>query len=360
MSKLETVEKKELTNILLLVMLVKLIISYPRKIVEVAGNSAWIVSIYVTVIMLLIYYVITKVYDFSRPVLEKAELNGGKTVKFIVGIIVFVSLLLTMTSITRLYPESVKIILLPKTPIEVIIMLFSAAAIAAVYCGISAIGRVVAIFLPIAGIIMGICILLLVPHMDISNITPLFGTGYKRIFVNGLEFLSSFSDLLVLFLINIKSGDRKYAAKCGYKAIIITGTVMTVIIFAYCAVFPYDVSQFFLMPYYQMTRVAQIGEVLTRVEALFEFVWTIVVMLYFSVYLYVLCNIWSDMFNLKYYKPLALPIMISVAYLALIPPIYLEFDDNFVWYSILLVSVSVLIPITTGILERVKKKDKNI
>ena len=106
---MEAVEKKELTSILLDVMLVKLIISYQRKMVELAGNSAWIVSVYVTLIMLIVYFFMVKIYDFSGTILEKAEWIGKKVLKIPIGIILFISLLLTVTSITRLYPESVKI-----------------------------------------------------------------------------------------------------------------------------------------------------------------------------------------------------------------------------------------------------------
>ena len=352
----ETLKSRELTSILINIILIKTIISYPRKIMESVGNSAWIVSLYITVLMLIILFLINKIYNYSEPILEKAYKSGGKIFRYVIGISITFMLILSMTSIVRLYPESVKIILLPKTPIEIIVFILGIASVLGVFCGINAIGRISYVFIPLSVIIMAFSIILLIPHMNINNLTPISGYGIKENFLNGTTFLSSFADIIVLFILPVQEKDRKKLSVTGYASILISGIIMTIIMLCYCMVFPHGVSEDFLMPYYQLTRVAQIGEMFTRIEALFEFIWTILVMLYFSIYLYVISNVWAKIFNLKYHKPLAVPFMITVSFLALLPSIYLDFDDNFSWYSLAMIFISIGVPIIVGIADNLKKR----
>lgn len=352
----DNLKDRELTSILINVILIKTIISYPRKIMESVGNSAWIVSLYVTILMLIIFFIINKIYNYSEPILAKAYKSGGKILKYAVGLSITFMLILSMSSIVRLYPESVKIILLPKTPIGIIVFISGIAAILGSLCGISAIGRISYIFIPLSIIIMVFSIILLIPHMNINNLTPFSGYGIKENLLNGTTFLSAFADIIVLFILPVQKTNYKNFSLIGYTSILISGSIMTIIMLCYCMVFPHGVSEDFLMPYYQLTRVAQIGEMFTRIEALFEFIWTILVMLYFSIYLYVISNVWAETFNLKYYKPLTVPFMITVSFLALLPSIYLNFDDNFSWYSLTMIFVSTGTPFLVGIADNLKKR----
>lgn len=347
------ISDKDLTSVLINVVMVKLILFYPCRTVNIAGNSSWIVSIYVTLVMLFVFFVMTRVYDFSETVTEKLRRCGGDALRIAGGLLIIFVLIASMCSFMRIYPETVKIIFLKHTPIEFLVFLTSAAAVFGVYCGMQSLGRVISIFLPAAGVIMAATFLLLIPHMELSNLTPILGPGIKTIFADGLTVVSGFSDIIVLFIIDSENGREKI--KTGYKTILISGTVITLILFAYCSVVPYDVSQHYLMPIYQMTRVIQIGEFFSRFEIFFEFIWTILVMLYFSVYLYAICNVWSEIFKIPYHKPLAIPFATIVFSLSLMPGSYLEFGGHYMWFTVTVLCVTMLMPIVVGLCDGGKR-----
>ncbi len=352
---MKKISGKDLTSVLVNILIVKLIMFYPRRIVNISGNSSWIVSIYATLVMLLIFYAISKIYDFSEPIMDKAEKCGGAFLRFLSGALLTALLLTSMCSFVRIYPESVKIIFLKHTPIELLVLLLGAAAVFGVYCGIDSLGRVISIFLPAAGVVMVGTFLLLIPHMELSNLTPVLGPGAKTLFVDGLSVISGFSDIIILFIIGISPGNSEKIIKTGYKTILISGSVITLILFAYCCIVPYNISQYYLMPIYQMTRVIQIGEFFSRFEIFFEFIWTILVMLYFSVYLYAICLVWERMFKIEYHRPLAPAFMVIIFCLSLAPGSYLEFSNNYSWYTAFILCVIIFLPGLIGICDRRRK-----
>jgi len=349
--------KKDFTSIVINILYVKLLLGYPRQILLITGNAGWILSIYVTLIMLGIVFILSKIYDFSKTMLDSCDESFGKLLRIPAGIILTGVVLLSVSLVVRTYPETVKIILLQRTPFEIIIFIFSVAAFIGAYLGIEAIGRITTLFLPIASAVLIFCLIFLVPHMNIYNIFPLFGKGIKNIFTDGLIILSAFSDITVIFALSVKA-DKKETVKSINKAIIIMGTIMTVILLVYGLCFPEEVSGNFLMPVYQLTRIIQIGDFFGRFEAFFEFVWSVSVLLYLSSYLYILAIIWKDTFKIKYYKPLLLPVLIIVLVFSIGEKSMVEFNKNFTAYSVTIATAGFLLPAVVGMICKKSLKER--
>ncbi len=336
-----------LTLVLINVMYVKLLLAVPRNIILTAGNAAWILCIYVTLLQLLLLFLISKVYDFSRNLMD---IKGG-VFKIITGILTTVFLILSMSSVVKIYPETVKIILLKNTPIELVYIIFSVAAVIGAYMGIEALGKICSLFQPIATVIMVLCFIFLIPSMHLYNLTPVLGKGIKSIGINGLTILSVFSDIFLIFLITPDGEDRKKIEKSGYKAIIIMGIVLTATMLGYSMIFPYDVSENFVLPIYNTVRLIQLSDFFGRFEAFFEFVWSISVLIYFSVYLYVLSIVWKKTFDLKYNKPLIAPFMCFIALFAYSSVSYIEQNRNFTFYSVVLILLSLVLPVMSQLVK---------
>ncbi len=354
---MEKLSKKDLTGVLIVLMTLKLLLVFPRKLVIISGNAAWITAIFTSAVMLVLFYAMTKLYDFKDSLIKTAEKSFGKWFSFAVGHIVIIMLLLSMSSSLRIFPETVKMVLLTDTPTDIILFIAAAAAVLGVYTGIESIGKVTSLFLPVFGLIFIICLLLLLPDMEIKNLMPVLGNGTKSIFFDGLSGLSAFSDIVLIFVLGTP-GDRKKTVKSGFTAIAVSGTVLTVLLFVYCIIFPYPASENFLMPMYQLTRLIDIGDFFSRFEAFFEFVWTIFAFIYFSIYLYAICRIWQDIYGLKYHKILAAPFAVVASSAALWPDSYLEFTKNYTWYTMIMVFVSTLAPIAVGAAAHFRRENK--
>ncbi len=351
----EKINITSLTLVLINVMYVKLLLVVPRNIILAAGNAAWILCIYVTLLELLLFFLISKVYDLSRNLMD----IRGKVVKKIIGILATAFLVLSMSSVVKIYPETVKIILLENTPTEIVYIIFSVAAVIGAYMGIEALGKICSLFQPIATIVMVLCFIFLIPNMHLYNLTPILGKGIKGIGLNGLTILSVFSDIFLIFLIAPEGAEQKEIEKAGYKAIIVMGIILTAAILGYSMIFPYDVSEDFVLPLYNTVRLIQLSDFFGRFEAFFEFVWSISILIYFSIYLYALSEVWKKTFDLKYSKPLIAPFMSFVTLLSYSSVSYIEQNNNFTAYSVILILLSLLVPLISQLAKTRERRKEN-
>ena len=351
--------KKEITALTINAVLVKMLFEFPRTVILNSGNSAWMQIIYNLIIVLLIFFVTAKFYEKKKNIIEVADELGGKGLRIAVGIVMFVILSVNFLSVIRLFPETVKIVLLKDTPVNMIVFLFAAAAAFGAYMGINSIARIHCIFLPIANIILVLFIILLAPYYKVENIMPFFGEGAKKLFVNGFETVSLFADIILLNILLPYAQTLNDVKKSGYKSILISGGLSVIIMLAYCMLYPYPVSENFIFPVYQMTRMVHLSSFFSRFEAIFQFVWSLLLLLYASVYVYILSYIFQITFSLKYIKPVIVPVVIICYSLSLIPSSLAQTVGIEELISKIVFPLVFIIPFIAGIMGRYKKNKEN-
>ena len=108
------IAKKEFTSILITVIVVKMLLSYPRELVLISGQAAWIQIIYASLIAAALTLAASKVYSHKCSIIELARMLGGKGLETAVGILVFLILLANFSTVARVFPETVKIVLLQR------------------------------------------------------------------------------------------------------------------------------------------------------------------------------------------------------------------------------------------------------
>lgn len=215
--------------------------------------------------------------------------------------------------------------------------------------GIEAIAKINYIFMSIAGVVFMIFLLLLLPYYKIDNIFPLFGEGYKKMFIDGFHGISLFSDLILLNVLLSNCENSGEAKKSGKRALFTSSAVSVVILLAYCLIYPYPVSKEFMIPVYQLARVVHLTNFFSRFEALFQFVWSIIILLYSAIYVYALCYVWQITFELKYYRPLIFPVVVINGIIALIPSSIITVMAYEKLENIIAYPVAFLLPIIFGI-----------
>ena len=315
------IEKRELTSLLVNVITVKMIFSYPRNMVITSGNASWMQMIYVSLIALFLYWLIMRFYNKanSYDILTLCQKVGGNALKIIVGIIIIMVLLFNASLFSQSLPESIKTILLPLTPMRLILLIFGIAIFVGAYMGIFSLARIHSIFVILSAFVMGIFFLLLLHNINPQNLFPILGKGTYNIFIKGLEAVSIFSDIFLLFILMPYCKNFNDAKKCGYRAIIISSLVSFLIMFLYNLVYSYPSSGEFMMSVFQMTRLIKIGDFFQRMEAFFGFIWSVSMMLYSSVYLVLICIVFKNTFDVSYYKPLIPAFAVIMCTLAFMP-----------------------------------------
>ena len=310
---------KQLSSIIINAIVVKMLVTFPRNIFVYCANASWLTAVYVTAIAFGLFIVIQKMYPSKENVIALADRIGGRGIRIITGIAVFTVLALNFVSIVRVFPAVIRLVLLQKTYVEIIGTVFVLVVIFGASCGIEAIARVQQLFLPVAGVVFGAFLLMLIPDMNFGYLMPVFGNGVKSILVDGLSALSVFADLLILNILLPRIKDSDTYKKSGRKAILFGGACAVLIFFFYGACYSYPASTEFIVPVYQLERLINLSDFFSRLEALFQFIWSISIFLYSALYGAVLAEVWRDTFGLRHSKPLIAPIVIGLVGIAVIP-----------------------------------------
>lgn len=347
MKKNISLDIKELTTILINAFCIRLFFTFPKKVVIISGNAGWINIIFVSLIVFGLFFLTTVAYKRcgTLSILEMSEKLGGQPLKSIVGLCVIAVLFLGLSGTLRSYLEMVKMVLLPNTPIEIILGIFAIVIGLTAYAGLESIARIHSIFVPFVLGILGVFFIFLFPHIKTTNIFPFLGKGTYNLFVRGIENIDLFDDFLILNLLlpYIKNSDQ--AKRAGMRAITISSIVAFFVVLFYCLVYPYPSSEKFLVPIYQLTRLVGIGDFFQRFEAFFEFVWSFSVFLYSGLYTLTICLVLKDTFNLKYEKPLIPTVISIITILSFTSYSMQEIVFNYWYLSLFIILVSFGLPI---------------
>ena len=350
------IEKKELFWTLSNLITIKMFFTYPKYMVETAGCSAWMSCVFMSLIAIIISYITLSLYEKSgkKNIIELSNKLGGKTFSVIIGLILCITLLFNMAVTARTLPESVKIVLLPLTPMSYLIIIVGIAAAVGAFFVIYSITRIHSLFMPVAFIIFIAMLLFLAPHIEINNILPVLGKGTYNTFVGSFYTLSIFSDIVVFYIILPFVGNSSDAKKGAVKSLLLSSVISVAIVFIYNTVYAYPSSDEFIFPLYQTTRLIRIGDFFQRLEAFFEFIWSISMLLYTSLYLFVICYIWKEIFNLKYSKELIFPFVIIFSTLSYLPASTTQMSDWGKFVYIITIPVCMILPGLIAVAYRIK------
>lgn len=313
--------QKQLTLVVANLLAVKMIFAFPRYLFGTSGNAAWIQALYMTAIAYIFLELSLFLYRFTgrKSVIQLAESIGGIPFKIVVSLAVAAIFAASLGTEVRVFAESVKLVLLPKSKTEYVMLLFGLTVAVGSLSGFCALSTINAIFFPFCLFFLVIMSAALIQNCDINNIFPIFGTGVKQIFVGGLSDLCCFSDLLALNILAPYCEDINMVRKSGRKAIGIAGAVITLLCLVYGLIYPYPYTSEFLLTAYQLSRMVRAGEYFQRFEALFEFVWSITQLLYSSMYICLICDVLSSAFKLHDKKATIPCIIAIICFMAAMP-----------------------------------------
>lgn len=345
-------QRKELTVILVNVIVTKMVLMFPKTIISNSGNAAWLQVLYNIAVAFLLFMVISMLYRGKKNVIELAEMSGGRALKIIVGLLVFATLIINYASIIRIFPETIKIVLLQDFNVELITVVFMTVIGIGAFIGIEALAKVNYLFMPVICGVFVLFLICLIPYYSIYNLLPILGNGAGKLFGSGFNTLSLFSDAIILNILLPYYENNSEAQKSGQRALVISAAVILTILLAYCLIYPYPVSRKFMIPIYQLARIIHLSTFFSRFEAIFQFAWSVMLLLYSAIYVYVLCYVWQITFGLKFYRPLIFPVVIISGAVALLPDSIIQLIINEKWENIIAYPITFLLPLIFGAVSR--------
>ena len=314
MEKNELIGEKEMTLLLVNLLSIKTIFAFPRTLFEAAGNAAWIELIFIALFAWIMLELSFLTYKISgrKSIIELSWQVGGNALKSAVSLLVIAVMAISVITETRMFAESVKLVLLPKTDMEYIMILLAVAVFIGQKRSLSAIATVNAVFFPICLLFLIFIVVFTFNRYDINNMFPILAGGTKSIFSGGMKNISCFGDLIVLNLLLPRAKDISIPKRCGRKALLIASMTMLFICLSYALCYPYPLSKEYLLPVYQLSKMIRAGEYFQRFEAFFEFVWEISQLLYVSIYLFLICETAAKGFDLSDRKAVSYVVIVIV------------------------------------------------
>lgn len=352
---------REATCILIVLINTKIFLTFLRIISETAGTAGWILALYISIVVLISFFIISKLYDrFERQdLLDIAEYIAGGAGRIVVGVPLALFFVYTCSTTLRDFSENIKTISLVTSPMSYVIGFFVICMVISAAIGIEAVARIHLLLVPIITVSYLFILIWVTQYFDITNILPVFGNGAYDIFVKGFARVSVYSELVAVFLLVPFVKSNKNIKSIGYKAIFFSMFVMTAGSLVYMAVMPYPISNESFLPIYRLARAINYGRFFERVESLFLIMWTMSALLYFSTTFYFSIHVFKKAFKLTYYKTLILPFSIIIFTVSFMPHslmanerIEIVYFRNFTGVTIFL-SVLVLL-----IVARVKRRIK--
>ena len=262
--------------------------------------------------------VITSPFIFSYVVLAKrfpgmnlVQINDivyGRFLGKVVSIYYIFFFLMTLSFNIRDVGELYITFLMPDTSFIFLLAVFTAACAYAVAKGIEVLAKVSHLFVATGLFIIISTFILLVDQMDFSNFLPFFELPFIRIF-QGIHIVSTipFGEALVFLMIMGCLNKTEHAVKNTFIGLLIGAISLLIVAVRNTAVLG-RTQTIWTSTSFQSIRLIDIGTVLTRMDFFIGIAQTVLIFFKCSIFFYALVVAISQLFGLKSYLPLVLPV----------------------------------------------------
>ncbi len=211
------------------------------------------------------------------------------------------------------------LVLLPRTPMVVVLGAFAAVGLFTVRGGLEVIARLATVLVPLAVAEMLISILLLVPDMDPARLLPIGEAGSRAIFAaafQGFAFPYGETVLFSVFLPAIK--DPQMARRWLLLGVVASGAFHLLTDVRAVMALSADIMANTTFPALEAVRQIELAEFITRLDSLFSTVFLLVAFIKLCVVWYTVLLMISQLLGLTTYAGLSLPLGALVVGLAIL------------------------------------------
>jgi spore germination protein KB len=236
------------------------------------------------------------------------DLVYGRFLGKVVSVYYIFFFLMTLSFNIRDVGELYTTFLMPDIPFIFLLVVFTAICAYAVAKGIEVLARISHLIVAIGIFVIISTFILLVDQMDFSNFLPLFELPSIRI-LQGIHIMSAipFGEAVVFLMIMGCLNNTEHAVKNTFWGLLIGAASLLIVSVRNTAVL--GITQtIWTSTSFQSIRLIDIGTVLTRMDFLIGIAQTILIFLKCSLFFYASAAAISQLFGLKSYLPLVLPL----------------------------------------------------
>ena len=293
----------------------------PQTAVEIAGIDAPVAMLAAGIISLIltgVIIILSKRFP-SMTMIEYSRVILGKYLGFLFGAAFIIYAMITSSYVLRVFGDAMKVLLLPRTPLEIVIisMLFLCA-----YCvhgGISTIAKVCEIFLVPVIAVIGITIIFNLNYVQLFRFRESFANGLMPI-IRAIPALTvSYLGFEILYLILPFMKTREKALPYGVAGLIIPLLVYTGLVFISVGESGETISELMYPTIHFSRRIGSTEAFVERFDIFFIAFWILAVFTTLAMFMYMWSISMTRLLSLRNYKPFIF-ILLPVCYIIAILP----------------------------------------
>lgn len=274
----------EAISIVTLVIMNKVILILPQEIISLAGSSAWLNALYVSIIAIFFAWLISSLFKNFQgfDILDVSEFLGGNKLKIIIGLLYVFLLLIVPIFVLKNFTETLKVIYFRNSPFIYTVLFFVISIIIANHFSTKVLSKanLILMFLGFLGI--ALVLILSVKNFSTDQVFPILGYGFKETFITGLSSLFSFSGIGYLFLLSPLLDKPNKLKKISILSISISGLYLFFTILCIVLSFSFSFKSEESISLYLLARTIDFGRFIQRIDAIFIFIWIITSLFYVS------------------------------------------------------------------------------
>lgn len=359
------IEKSKVSakQIVLLTFISRIVITltyWPALTSPPANQDLWIASLISLPIQLLLtipVYLLYKRFP-NQSIIQYSQTIFGKAGKLIGLLFVLFFIHIAITTLGQ-FNVFITTAIMPETPILFFAISLVILCAYAVVKGIQALGRVSEIISVLIMVSIISLAILLLKDMDLKELTPILEKGWGPVLSGAFTISIRSVEVLGLAMIlpNLNNTQKtKSAIVNGPLVTLLFWTIMTITLLCVLGV---EEAKSRTFPFFSAVRVASLGGFLERIDAVHMGVWILGVFVKVSFFYYLAVIGLSQVFNLKDYKSLVIPVG------AVIVPLTILMESNivelreftsykiFTWYSLFFIFI---IPLIIWAVALIRKK----
>ena len=319
----------------------KLFLVYPSAF-SALGASASIILAFATALTGLIFTLITIfLYKKKADISQLIQSKIMRTIFLALAILLFVG---NQGHFVRSVAESLKISILPDSPLFFITFIYMAGVLICARTGLKAIVRAHSFVTPFTILLVILLAVSSIGNFDFYNIFPIMGNGGGMFLYLGI-LASYFADFFLLMFIIPFSSEKASFKKIIISSYIISSVMLIIIIALYTLTIPYNVSGTFFIPVYRIAQYINYQSFMARMESVFTIGWMLSYFLTSAVYLYEASMLTGRIFNTKSNRPFMYGGAVIISLISLIPKNTAELIKWSNFFAVPRLVIAIILPI---------------
>ncbi|MWV43243.1 endospore germination permease [Paenibacillus sp. HJL G12] len=287
----------------------------PHTIAIIAGSDEWMTMLLSTFIQLgfgWLYMKLSLKYP-DQTVVEYSQQILGKFAGWVMGLLYLIFFLILDAYILRTVSGFLGSVILFRTPLDVISLVYMIPVIYGVFLGLGVIGRATEILFPIAILVFVLSSIMLIPKIEVGNLLPIFPNGVLPS-VKGLYPIIGFPtmDVIVVLMLVRFIVDKKKTRKYFYIASV--AAPFTLVLISLFTISVLGVEETIRAPYvvYDLAKEIRIERIFERVEAVVGIIWMSTTFVKITLCYYAITITTLQLFKLTSYKFVIVPFLFVV------------------------------------------------